>query len=134
MGSSLRSLDSPKRRGQMLDVSRFGNIYFYGGVVDFRKSIDGLSALVQETLSKNPFDPNLFIFVSRDKRKVKILYWDFTGFVLFYKRLERDKFPMARGREAKTIELSREQFDWLLSGIDWWKIKRHNPVSLEKVG
>lgn len=118
----------------MLELSRFEGIYFYGGAVDFRKSIDGLSILVQEVLQKNVFGSNLFLFVSRDKRKVKCLYWDQTGYALWYKRLERDRFPIPRRREEKTIELKREQLEWLLSGVDLWKIKRHDPVIFEKAG
>lgn len=118
----------------MLDLSRFRGIYFYGGVVDFRRSIDGLSVLVQECMGQNLFGANLFLFVSRDKRKIKLLFWDQTGFALFYKRLEQDRFPVERKREAKTIELERQQLEWLLSGIEWWKLKRHAPVLLEKAG
>jgi len=125
---------SVAKSGPMLELSRFQEIYFYGGVVDFRKSIDGLSVLVQEVLKKDVFAPHLFLFVSRDKRKVKCLYWDQTGFAIWYKRLERDRFPVPRGREAKTIDLKREQLEWLLSGVDLWKIKRHDPVNFEKVG
>lgn len=118
----------------MLELSRFEGIYFYGAAVDFRKSIDGLSILVQEVLKQNVFGPNLFLFVSRDKRKVKCLYWDQTGFAIWYKRLEQDRFPVQRRREDKTIELKREQLEWLLSGVDLWKIKRHDPVVFEKAG
>jgi transposase len=102
--------------------------------VVFIKSIDGLSLLVQEVLKRNVFGSHLFLFVSRDKRKVKCLYWDQTGFAIWYKRLERDRFPVPRRREDLTIELKREQLEWLLSGVDLWKIKRHDPVNFEKVG
>lgn len=85
-------------------------------------------------MGQNPFTGSLFLFVSRDKRKIKMLFWDLTGFALVYKRLERDRFPVERKREARTIQLQRQQLEWLLSGIDWWKIKRHEPVVLEKVG
>jgi transposase len=118
----------------VLELSRFEGIYYYGGIVDFRKSIDGLSILVQEALKRNVFGPHLFLFVSRDKRKIKCLYWDQTGFALWYKRLEKDRFPVQRRREDKTIELRREQLEWFLSGVDLWKIKRHDPVNFEKVG
>jgi len=117
----------------MLDLTFFKGIYFYGGVVDFRRSIDGLSILVQETIKQDLYAANLFLFLSRDKRKVKILYWDQTGFALWYKRLEKDKFSVERNREDKTIVLERTQLEWLLSGIDWWKIKRHEPVILDQL-
>lgn len=120
----------------MLALERFRGIYFYGGVVDFRRGVDGLSLLVSQVLGKERelLGPNLFLFVSRDRRKIKVLYWDQTGFVIWYKRLERDRFPVKRGREPETIELERAQLEWLLSGVDWWRIKRHDPVALTKVG
>ena len=60
--------------------------------VDLRKSINGLSILVEEALGLDPFAPQLFVFCNRKRDKVKILYWERTGFVLWYKRLERDRF------------------------------------------
>lgn len=118
----------------MLAVERFTGIYFYGGVVDFRKQIDGLSMLVQEQLCLSLRDPNLFIFLSRDRKKIKCLYWDRTGFALWQKRLEKEQFPAERGREAKTISLDLDQLRWLLDGINIWKIKRHEAVLFEKAG
>ncbi|MFC4346210.1 IS66 family insertion sequence element accessory protein TnpB, partial [Cupriavidus numazuensis] len=61
--------------------------------VDMRKSIDGLSYLVEPLLAKNPLSGHLFVFVGRDRSKVKILYWDRTGFALWYKRLSHGRFP-----------------------------------------
>jgi hypothetical protein len=57
--------------------------------VNMRKAIDGLSYLVEPLLAQKPASGNLFVFVARDRSKVKILYWDRTGFALWYKRLER---------------------------------------------
>lgn len=65
--------------------------------VDMRKSIDTLSYLVEPLLAQKPASGNLFVFVGRDRTKVKCLYWDRTGFALWYKRLEQGHFPIARG-------------------------------------
>ena len=67
--------------------------YFCRDPVDMRKAIDGLSYLVEPLLAQKPASGNLFVFVARDRSKVKILYWDRTGFALWYKRLERGRFP-----------------------------------------
>lgn len=112
-------------------MSNFQGIFFYGGVVDFRRSIDGLSALVAAAIKQDLYGANLFLFLSRDRRKVKILYWDATGFALWYKRLEKDRFPAERKRPDHTITLKREELEWFLSGIDLWRMKKHQPVVIE---
>ena len=117
----------------MLRLDGFTGIYFYGGVVDFRRSIDGLGQLVKDVLQKDIFGKFLFVFVSRDKRKIKCLYWDGTGFAIWYKRLEEARFPLPRHREAATIYFTVEQMEWLLSGIEWWKMKRHQSLQFKEV-
>ena len=76
------------------------SIYLHREPVDFRKSINGLSALVQESMALDVFSASLFVFGNRGRDKIKILFWDKTGFCLFYKRLERDKFKWPRKGDA----------------------------------
>ncbi|MHC4223071.1 MAG: IS66 family insertion sequence element accessory protein TnpB [Planctomycetota bacterium] len=59
-------------------------VYLCRDVVDMRKSINGLSLLVEQTLALDPFSPQLFVFCNRKRDKVKILYWERSGFVLWY--------------------------------------------------
>ncbi|NDV93251.1 IS66 family insertion sequence element accessory protein TnpB [Alteromonas sp. 345S023] len=63
------------------------DIYLYMDVVDFRKSINGLIVVVEQDMNLNPFRDALFVFCNKKRDKVKILYWDKTGFALWYKRL-----------------------------------------------
>jgi transposase len=67
--------------------------------VDFRKGHDGLAALVKNELRKDPFTGTVFVFRSRRADRLKLLYWDGTGLVMAYKRLEAQSFawPPARG-------------------------------------
>ena len=67
-------------------------VYLCREPVDMRKSIDGLSVLVQEAMALNPFDRAVFVFCNRARDKVKILAWERNGFVLWYKRLESERF------------------------------------------
>ena len=67
-------------------------VYLCKQPVDMRKSINGLAALVEGMLALNPFSEHLFIFANRRRDKLKILYWERSGFVLWYKRLERERF------------------------------------------
>ena len=77
---------------------RWGDVpvYVHRQPMDFRKFINGLSVLVQESMALDVFSGALFVFDSRSRDKIKILYWDKTGFFLWHKRLEKDKFKWPR--------------------------------------
>lgn len=61
--------------------------------VDFRKQMRGLSVLVEEELELDPFSSHLFAFCNRRRDHVKLLFWERNGFVLWQKKLEKDRFP-----------------------------------------
>ncbi len=104
-------------------------VYLCREVVDFRKSINGLSALVEEHLGLNPFGPQLFVFCNRRRDKLKILYWERSGFVLWYKRLEKQRFPWPRRDKSDVVAMTGRELNWLLDGIDLFRIKPHESVS-----
>jgi transposase len=108
-------------------MMRWGDVpvYLHRQPVDFRKSINGLSLLVEQGMGMSPFSQALFVFSARRRDKVKVLYWDQTGFCLWYKRLEQDRFRWPKDAESDVVRLSAEQFDWLLRGLDILKMKPH---------
>ena len=108
------------------------SVYLHRVHVDFRKSIDGLSAVADSNFEADTFQKNLFVFVNRKKDKIKMLYWDRTGFALWYKRLEKGRFKWPKV-EDDTVELSREELGWLLQGIDLSKIRPHEELHFKKV-
>lgn len=116
----------------MISLGSFQGIYLCREFVDFRKSIDGLSALVEE-MGLDVFKRYLFIFCSRRRNRLKILYWDQTGFALWYKRLEKERFHWPKSYTQAAIELDQEKLRWLLSGVDIWKIKSHEVLQFKKV-
>ena len=81
--------------------------------------------MVDQAMGLSPFDAALFVFCNKRKDKLKVLYWDNTGFCLWYKRLEKDRFKWPKAHQAETITLTHEQFDWLLRGINISQIKPH---------
>jgi len=87
--------------------------------VDFRKSINGLSAIVFDELKQNPQSGHLFVFYNKTKNKLKLLYWDRNGFVLHYKRLERERFRIPKKVKDGVIEINQDQLNWLLAGLDF---------------
>lgn len=103
-------------------------IYLHRDPVDFRKAINGLSVIVQEKMGLSPFDSALFVFCNKRRTQLKVLYWDATGFVLWQKRLEKAKFKWPAKDKNDTVELSHEQWLWLLRGFDIKQIKPHESL------
>ena len=96
--------------------------------VDFRKSINGLSAIVEEEMALDPFQPAMFVFINRGKDKLKILYWEKSGFCLWYKRLEKERFKWPKITSVSTVKLNGESLNWLLDGFDIWSNKPHKTL------
>ncbi len=93
-------------------------IYLKTGKTDFRKSVNGLSILVEETMKTSATGGDLFVFCNRGKNRLKILYYDRNGFCLWYKRLEEDKFRWPKNVD-EVMEITREELIWLLRGLDF---------------
>ena len=94
-------------------------IWLYQEVVDFRKSITGLSELVVTHFEAN-WNEGLFVFVNRHRDKLKLLAWHGNGFVLLYKQLARGKFVRGSSNKGKSlVALDTKQLSWLLAGLDW---------------
>ena len=108
-------------------------VYLYRAVVDMRKSINGLSAIVEQELGLSPFAPQLFVFCNRKRDKIKILYWERTGFVLWYKRLEKNRFAWPLSGDEEVVTLTGRELNWLLDGIDVFAMRPHQEVSFETV-
>ena len=108
-------------------------VYLYTEPIDFRKAIDGLSALVELELGLSPFASALYVFTNRARNKVKALYWHRNGFCLWQKRLERDKFAWPRDNSELTKTISLQEFGWLIEGFDLWKNKPHQTLRFGSV-
>lgn len=92
-------------------------IYVYRRAVDFRKQVNGLGAIVQHVMEQNPMSGHLYVFFNRAANKVKILYWERNGFVLYSKHLEQDRFALPSS-DVDQVQVTGEQLNWLLDGID----------------
>lgn len=109
-------------------------VYLCREPVDMRKSIDGLSVLVQEAMALNPFDEAVFVFCNRARDKVKILAWERNGFVLWYKRLESERFTWPERLGEAPMRLTGEQLNWLLDGYDITLMRPHKRLDYQAVG
>ncbi len=113
--------------------NRLSSVYLCVDPIDFRLQINGLSLCVQETLKLDPLGEQLFVFTNRRRNRVKILYWERNGFVLWQKRLERDRFHWPRG-DTSTVSLSGQQLNWLLDGFDLSRWRPHATLDYAFVG
>jgi transposase len=106
-------------------------VYLHVEPVDMRKSIDGLAALVQHTMNLSPMAPALFVFCNKARDKVKVLYWERNGFVLWYKRLERQRFKWPKAGDK--LSLNGQQLNWLLDGFDIFNNQPHARLHFDSV-
>ena len=112
-----------------IDISTT-RIFLRPGHTDMRKAVNGLTSIVQEDMSSDPFSGSVYIFCNRERKLLKAVYWDSTGFWLSQKRLEKDKFPWPDTIEA-VKELNIEELSMLLKGIDLFKA--HKSLYYKKV-
>ena len=108
----------------MKDIDEFEGIYLHRLPVDGRKGINGLVLLIESQMGCAT-SGSLFVFTNRRRDVVKIVYWDRSGFALWMKRLERERFrwPVKMGED--TVPLRAEQLSWLLDGYDIVQMKPH---------
>lgn len=102
----------------MLRLTEQTSVYVAAKSVDFRKAIDGLAALIVEQFETPVNDGSVYVFYNRDCDKVKCLFWDKNGFVLYHKRLERGKFKFGQASDSTSV-ITQQQLDWLLAGLDF---------------
>jgi transposase len=105
-------------------------VFLYRDFVDFRKSINGLSLIVEQRMLLSPLNGSVFVFCNKGRDKLKVLYWDKTGFALWYKRLEKDKFKWPTKLVSQSLHLSEQQLHWLFDGFD---VLGHQAVCYESV-
>lgn len=111
------------------DLSRV-TVYVRPGRTDMRKQINGLTIIATEQMGLDPLSGSLFLFCNRERRILKAIYWDHSGFAMWMKKLERDRYPWPDSEEAAR-EITAEQLKMLLAGIDFWNA--HQQLSYNTV-
>ena len=107
----------------MIDIDRVAQIHLAIQPTDFRASFDSLAAITQTVLQRNHLSGHLFVFHNKKRDRIKILYWQYNGFCLWYKRLEAGKYKFPR-LDAEAMTITRQELRLLLEGIDISKIQR----------
>ncbi len=108
-------------------------VYLHREPVDFRKSINGLSVIVESEMSLSPFSGAVFVFCNRHRNKLKVLYWDQSGFALWYKRLEKEKFHWPRRWPEAVVAITQTQLHWLLDGYDITQMQAHHSLHYSSI-
>lgn len=111
----------------MLSLSPATRVFLALTPVDGRKSFNGLSVLIQETLEQEPTSGFLFVFVNKARNRLKILFWDGSGLVLCTKRLESGRFAAPVGQGSSQC-LRPEELTLLMHGIEGTSRRRWHRV------
>jgi len=105
-------------------------IFIRPGFTDLRKAVNGLAGIIEQQMNGEPFSGNVYLFCNKERRLVKLVWWERNGFWLSQKRLEKEKYPWPETSEA-VKELNVEELLMLLRGIDFFKA--HKPLYYKKV-
>ena len=105
-------------------------IYLKPGRTDLRKAVNGLAGIIEQQMAGEPFSGNVYLFCNKERKLLKALWWDKSGFWLSQKRLEQEKYPWPDIVES-VRELSGEELRMLLAGIDFFKA--HKTLYYKKV-
>ena len=99
--------------------------FLYSQPTDMRKGFDGLGGLVRNNLASDPMSGDVFIFMNRCRNLIKLLYWDQSGFVIFYKRLEKGTFQLPlRSKTQTSVIIPRDELLLILEGIELENVKK----------
>ena len=107
----------------MLSLSSARRFFWYRGVTDMRKSFAGLCHLVETEMGYDLLSGDVFVFVNRRRDRMKLLMWDRTGFVIWYKRLEAGTYEIPDLSEGH-CQISWEELLLILEGVVLRSVRR----------
>ena len=114
----------------MMIMRKNQSIWLASAPIDFRKSIDGLCAIVQEQFEMLPHE-GIFIFYNTARNRIKILLWHNNGFLLIYKRFETGKLFLKMTEDEK-VSIKPDQLNWLILGVDWITLSSENTCEFKE--
>lgn len=116
----------------MLSLPSLVKIYLHAAPVNLHFTFDRLAGIVREEMGQNPLSGHLFVFRNRRGDRVKLLFWDDDGYVIFYKRLEKGVFCFpAADANTRAVQVSISDLSLLLWGIEPSSVRRQKRFSLQ---
>lgn len=116
----------------MIGCTRAVRVFAYGAPVDLRKGFNGLAALVEQEMRHRLLDGDVYLFMGRNPRRAKVLYFDGTGLCLLAKRLERGRFARLWARGEGAIALTLSELALFLEGSELVGRKTLVPPTFEQ--
>ena len=113
----------------MLMLSPAVKIFLCVQATDMRRSFDKLAEMTRSVLMQDPFSGHLFVFFNRPRDRVKILFWDSSGFCLYYKRLEEGSFRVP-ALDTGSAQINAAELALILEGIELAGSRRQKRFSL----
>jgi len=109
--------------------------YLYNRPTDMRKSFNGLCGLIQSKMGRNPLSGEVFIFINRRRDHMKLLHWEFGGFILCYKRLESGTFELPSTLSTdQSIPVYWPQLMMMIQGISLRHVQTRKRYLLTRTG
>ena len=117
----------------MLSLPSVVKIYLHAAPVNLHYTFDRLAGIVRDEMGRDPLSGHLFVFRNRRGDRVKLLFWDDDGWVIYYKRLEKGgfKFPVIAS-DTRSLQVSVSDLSLLLWGIEPDSVRRQKRFSLEE--
>lgn len=115
----------------MFSLGSSHRYYLYSEPTDMRKSFDSLSGLISSQMKSDPFNGQVYIFINKQRNRIKLLHWETGGFTLYYKRLEKGQFELA-DVSAKDGLIRWSELMLIVEGIELKNIRRGERFSFKK--
>ena len=115
----------------MLSLPSAVRIFLCTQPTDMRRGFDALAEMVRQVVGQDPLSGHLFVFRSRQGDRLKLLYWDRDGFVLWYKRLEKGRFP-SPARTGEDFRIGPRELAMMLEGLEEAAVRRRIRFSVER--
>lgn len=115
----------------MLSLPSAVRIFLCAEATDMRRGFDRLAEMVRSVIRQDPLSGHLFVFRSRRGDRLKLLYWDTGGFALWYKRLEKGRFPDP-SRVGEDYHITARELAMMLEGLEESSVRRRVRFEIQR--